>query len=377
MLTRHPTDNATAGASAHPAVLAALVAVLAACGTFIVTLPERTPVTLAVPETVTPVVVTAPREVQRAVFFDAEVAPQIDVADRLNREAAERCLARLGNVFDRYRAGVEPFVEDLTSLSTRFGIVRRMPGNWWNDDKRIETYVRNKFETHLFTQEQLFDDVARVLERFRDEVNANQKTLLVHVQASLDTADLPEVRIDQYEPFFQAVAARLRGYSAEQGTASVYNALTVLLISEAGSYAAVTIVAGLVARFGTAAAVTAATGAGATAGATAAGAGGGSLVGPVGTAVGLGVGLAVGLIIDWWMTDRFEAEMTIQMTAYLSSLEETILKGSVEPSSQATSLGSLDSPTGLADGLPRLCDRLADAYRMRFFEQIVTVEPSK
>lgn len=347
------------------------IATLAASVTFLVasqsgqrpeliaeTEPERSPVS-----------VSASRQVQRAAFFDAEVVPQIEKTNQLNREAADRCIVRLQEVFRGYQSGVKPFVEDLTSISTRLGIVRRMPSDWWRDDGQIEIYVRDKFESYLFSQQQLIDDIASVLDRFRDEVDANQKTLLVSVQASLDMADLPEVHVDQYEPFFASVVERLRGYSAEQGTNSVYNALTVLFISEAGSYAAVTIIAGLLSRFGTAAAVSAATGAGATAGATAAGAGGGSLAGPVGTAVGLGIGLAVGLVVDWWMTDRFEDEMTKQMSGYLKSLEQTILNGNSD--GRLVSAEGESAQTGLSDALPALCGGLEASYRDRFFEQIV------
>ncbi|MCG8652825.1 MAG: hypothetical protein MI861_23500, partial [Pirellulales bacterium] len=138
-----------------------------------------------------------------------------------------------------------------------------------------------------------------------------------------------------------------------------------------------TVVAGLLSRFGSAAAVSAVAGAGATAGATATGAGGGSLAGPVGTAVGLGVGLAVGLIIDWWMTDRFQSEMTLQMNGYLKSLEKAILEGSPEPGRQAGVTPSRSATQqGLIGALPELCDGLTAAYRQRFFEQIVTGEPT-
>jgi hypothetical protein len=369
----------------HPLGVAVLGGAIASLATFVVAIEITRQRRVEASAQVSPVAVaTVPRTVQRAVFFDNEVKPCIDATDQLNRESAVRCIIRLRQVFRDYQRGVEPFVEDLTSISTRLGIVRRMPGNWWTGDSRIETYVQQKFETHLFSQQRLCSDVSEVLERFRQEIDANQRRMLIDVRASLDTADLPEIQVDQYDAFFQSVAQRLQGYSADQGTTSVYNALTVLIISEAGSYAAIAVVAGLLARFGSAAAVSAAAGVGATAGATATGAGTGSLAGPVGTAVGLGVGLAVGLIIDWWMTDRFEAEMNQQMTAYLQSLEATMLRGSPEHSipsgsSHGDSIQSSQSPelshsVGLVQALPELCGGLVVAYRERFYEQIVTGE---
>ncbi|MCG8651022.1 MAG: hypothetical protein MI861_14385, partial [Pirellulales bacterium] len=200
----------------HPMGIAVLGASLVALTTFGILSqgfqPEQPEISVPAPE---PVVVKANPKIRRAAFFDAEVEPQIIETDHLNRQAAERCIFRLRSVLRGYRDGVRPFVEDLTSISTRLGIVRRMPGNWWHEDKRIEIYVQQKFEQHLFSEKDLLGDVSKVLEDFRDEVEANQKRMLVNVQASLDTADLPDVTIDQYKPFFDAIAKRLRGYSAD------------------------------------------------------------------------------------------------------------------------------------------------------------------
>ncbi len=381
-----PTDAAR-NSGGRPFVVAVLVASVIASATFfgsrawlpdvVNSTPEVPPQPLVAVVEDSPVDSTS-RIVARAMFFGNEVEPEIKKTDQLNREAAERCVNRLRSQVTVYRHQVEPFVEDLTSLSTRFSIISRMPGGWWSDDSRVEEFVAAKFEKHLFSEEKLLNDVAVILEQFRDEVDANQKRMLVNVQACLDTADLPEVDIQEYETFYQSVAKQLSEYSAEQGSASVYNAVTVLVISEAGSYAAVTVVSGVLVRFGAMAATTAAAAGGATAGAGATGAGGGSLAGPVGTAVGLGVGLVIGLAIDWWMTEQFEEEMELQLKDYLGSLERAILYGS-EPSvdsngSVASTPASEAGRGGIADALPKVCNQLEAAYRERFYEQIVTVE---
>ncbi|MDE0866066.1 MAG: hypothetical protein OSA98_19945 [Rubripirellula sp.] len=320
-----------------------------------------------------PAAETSSRIAMRASFFDSGVEPEIEKTDQLNREAAERCVRRLHGLVSEYRSHVEPFVEDLTSISTRLGIVRRMPGGWWSEDGRVEDYVAEKFERHLFSEKKILADVESVLDQFRSEVDANQKRMLVNVRACLDTADLPEVEIEEYDKFYQSVARQLSQYSAQQGSSSVGNALTVLVISEAGSYAAVTIVSGLLVRFGAMAATTTATAGGVTVGASATGAGSGSLAGPVGTAVGLGVGLVIGLAVDWWMTEEFEEEMSLQLNDYLISLERAILYGS-EPTDAGQSDAVVEEGGGVADALPRVCERLKLAYREKFYEQIVTVE---
>ena len=189
----------------------------------------------------------------------------------------------------------------------------------------------------------------------------------------LSTSDLPGVNIEEYESFFEAVARQLQGYAAKQGTTSVMNAIGVFIISEAGVFAARSVITGLLARFGTAAAVSAAAGGGATAGGAAAGAGGGTLAGPIGTAVGFGVGLAVGLVIDWWMTEKFEAQMSQQMNRYIDSLRETILHGGPrKPLVSSNSRSMSSNKPGIVDALPVVCDRLIEAYRQRFYQQIVT-----
>ncbi len=246
-----------------------------------------------------------------------------------------------------------------------------MPGNWWRKDNRIQNYVQTKFETHLFSEQKLLDDITAALNGFRDEVDANQKRMLIGVRAALHTSDLPDVDVEEYGPFFAAVAQQLQGYAAQQGTTSVMNAIGVFIISEAGVFTARSVITGLLARFGTAAAVGATAGGGAAAGGAAAGAGGGTLAGPVGTAVGFGVGLAVGLVIDWWMTEKFEERMTQQMNQYIHSLENRTLHGGFTSNSSDPRVSASHQP-GIAQALPVVCDRLTEAYRQRFYQQIVS-----
>ena len=79
----------------------------------------------------------------------------------------------------------------------------------------------------------------------------------------------------------------------------------------------------------------------------------------------------IGLAIDWWMTEEFEDEMSLQLNDYLGSLEGAILYGSNRGTSEA---GSEVVQGGVADALPLVCQQLEMAYREKFYEQIVTVE---
>ena len=195
--------------------------------------------------------VVASKDVHRAVFFDNQVEPRIAEADKLNREAANRCVQRIVSTMNGYRRGIDPFVSDLTSMSTRFGIVKRMPVGWWKKDQRVEKFVKNKFEKHLFSERKLMQDIAAILNDFKVDIDSNQKRMLISVKSALVAADLPEVQAEEYEPFFEAVAQQLQRHSAAQGTASVHNALGAFVLGEVGFFAGRSIVTGLIARFGT------------------------------------------------------------------------------------------------------------------------------
>ncbi|MCO8124219.1 hypothetical protein NHH03_20925 [Stieleria sp. TO1_6] len=311
--------------------------------------------------------------VARAHFYDIAVVPLIAQLDDQNRAAADRCVLRLKDVLAGYHRGVDHFVSDMTSITTRLGVIKRMPGGWWASDDRVAAYVQDKFETHLFSQQKLVDDVSAALVQFRTDVNANQNRMLTQVQAALSTADLTGVQLSHQESFFQQRAGSLGDYAADQGTHSVENMLGAFVLGEVGAFAGRSIVGGLLVRFAPSIAIGSAAGASATVGASATGAGGGSLGGPVGAVVGFGAGLAIGLVIDWWMTDRFEAELGGQLHTYLDDLQAALIAGN-EPKAQSGAAPLED--VGLAVALPRVCDQLAKSYRDRFYHQIVDGESS-
>ncbi|MCA9140573.1 MAG: hypothetical protein KDB00_27565 [Planctomycetales bacterium] len=307
--------------------------------------------------------------VARAKFYDSTVVPLIAEVDAENHAAAERCLERIDRVLKGYHAGVELFVDEMTSISTRLGVLKRMPGGWWSQDGRVEAYVQSKFETHLFSEQKLVDDISGALLQFRADVDANQTAMLTRVQAALSRADVPGVGLEHREEFFDELSTRFGGFAADQGTASVENMLGAFVLGEVGAFAARSVVAGLLVRFVPSMAISSAAGASATVGASATGAGGGSLGGPIGTVVGFGAGLAIGLVIDWWMTEKFEAELSRQMHVYLYDLESTLISGG----KGSDGAGSHGSP-GLEAALPGLCGQLREAYRDRFYQQIVDGE---
>ena len=78
------------------------------------------------------------------------------------------------------------------------------------------------------------------------------------------------------------------------------------------------------------------------------------------------------------MTEKFEAELSQQMHSYIASLEDAIINGGATKNVDASQpqIKRIDRP-GLKVALPVVCDRLKDAYRERFYQQIVVNQGAK
>lgn len=277
---------------------------------------------------VPPVPQPPPVEVNRTKeFYDSTLQPLVDENQRANLVAIERCLSRIDDSFTIYRKGIKPFSDDITSMGTRFGILTRMPANWWYEDGRIQRFVQTKFETHIFGEKQLNDDLTSALASLRDEIHANRNQLLASVKLAVFESDFPSLAIPDYRSFDEQVNQLLLEFSSNRAKDSVYHGIATMVTSEVAALVVTQIITRVVTAIGTSAATSAAAGGGATAGGAAAGAGGGSLGGPVGTAIGLGVGLVVGILVDWWMTENFKATLEKDLNTYLTNLRDGIIEG--------------------------------------------------
>lgn len=284
----------------------------------------------------------------REKFYTGQIQPLLKTAAQANDKAAERAVTRINEAFDKYREGVKPFVEDVTSYPTRFGIIGRMPGDWWYEDDRINGYVQTKFEKHLFSESQLKQDITAVLEALKEDLEANKNRLLGECLAAINGEDLPSIKLPDYESYDREVREIILEFSKQRAKDSVYSGVATFVLSEMAGGAAGYIVRQVLVSIGTTAATSAAAGGGATAGGAAVGGGGGSLAGPVGTAIGVGVGLVVGIIVDWWMTDRFQERLTNDLTEYIDKLEAGLLDGT-------------DTDAGLKATITKFVDDLSSA----------------
>jgi hypothetical protein len=93
----------------------------------------------------------------------------------------------------------------------------------------------------------------------------------------------------------------------------------------------------------------AAAGGSSTAGGATLGGAAGWLGGPLGAVIGVGAGLAVGAVVDWWVTDKFKANLTEQLTTYLDNLERDMINGVAATADRPARAGLRESLYTAAD----------------------------
>jgi hypothetical protein len=295
---------------------------------------------------------------ERAAFFQKDIEPCIREANRLNREAADRCVARLKESFDGYRAGITPFCQDVNSWGTRLGVISRMPSDWWYEQTDVSDYIQAKFAKHLFTDKKLVHDIESALAQFRADVEANQAALITSIRAAIFSTDLPGLPDIEYTVFSRDLSARLNAYTAQSAKDSVVNGIVTEIASGVGGFAAEQLLTQLVVRLTAMVGTSTATVGGATAGGAAVGGGGGTLGGPIGVAAGIAVGLVIGGVIDWWMSSSFEAQMTEQLNGLIDELNKEVIVG-------------VAGRPGLREGLNESCDVIRQAYEDSLRNKIV------
>jgi hypothetical protein len=204
-----------------------------------------------------------------------------------------------------------------------------------------------------------------VLKQFKEDLEANRNRLFAEIKLPLRSSRSP-IMLDEegWKRLCADVTDRAQRMVAAAPRDSVMTGLTAFASGWIAQVAVEEIAAQIIARVGTAvaasAAETTAAGGGAMVGGTATGGGVGSFGGPAGTIIGVGLGLVAGAIIDWWMTDRFEAQLTEQCDRFLDGIERQLVEGN----DQAPGLRrSFDQAVKLADQYQRqaIIDSLSDA----------------
>jgi hypothetical protein len=233
-----------------------------------------------------------------------------------------------------------------------------MPADWWNDRNDVREFISKKFEKHVFSEKSLQADIESAVGAFRNDIEANNVSLLSTVQAAVSTSDVPGMPAIDYGDFSADVTRALQHFAESSAVDSVTNLILVEIVSGVGGAAATQLLAAITTRVAATAAASAASAGGATATGAATGGGGGSAAGPGGAAIGFAVGLVVGVIIDWWMTASFEEKLSAQLNELIDEVESSVISGK-------------DGQPGLDRALDSTCDALSDAYRESFYARIV------
>jgi len=295
---------------------------------------------------------------EREKFFSSSVDPQIAKANAANRQAAERCVQQIETSVDGYRKGIPPFVKDINSWGTRFAVTRRLGSDWWNKDTEVASFVGQKVRTHLFDDERIKADINSALASFRQEILANEQSMLVSIRAAVDTHGELEIPADQFDDFAKIVEANMIEFAGTLAKDSILGGLVTELVSGVGGVAATQLVYLIGSRIATMTVFSAAAAGGATVATTGGGAAAGTTVGPLGTAAGFVGGLAVGLVIDWWWSKSYEAELTTRLNEAIDNVKIGAVQGS-------------DGNDGLLIALDKACEQLQLTYNETLYSQIV------
>lgn len=272
-------------------------------------------------------------------IYRADIVPMLDAYDARNRGASNRAIATLRDRIDARRHGIKPFIDDVQSWRTTFGVLGRKSRDTWRKmrgtrriDGSVQQYVDEKFQRRILSPGGLIGDVDAALDVFREDVEASRNQLYTEMRLPLRGIKVDQVQSKaSFAAFVDDVRFRSLALSTEGSHDAVTSNLTAFaagwVAGEVGAKVAGRVVMVVVARVSTQLATRAAVSGGATVAGAAGGGGAGSTVGPAGTVVGIAVGIVVGAAIDWWMSEKFEAKMTTELNTFLTDLERSMVEG--------------------------------------------------
>lgn len=265
-------------------------------------------------------------------FLQGEAAPLLAVAKARDLAAVNKALSTLDACFAGYASGVDAFTHDLTAWGTRFKLIWR---------KGVETakrreipegtakLVRDKFDRHVVSDARLEADVLAVMRQFAYELQADRNELLGSLRTKLEASDLPsemkQVALTDFKTRYEEHLKTLLHQLPQNSVLVGVGGITAGIVTEEAvrqlvrvvlTQAAARLAGGAVASGG-AAATAVATG----------GAGGTAVAPGVGTAVGVVGGFLVGAVVDWWMTEEFEAKVKTDVLTFLAQTRTTLVSG--------------------------------------------------
>jgi hypothetical protein len=272
--------------------------------------------------------------------LDSEILSILAAFDARNKAAIEDAANRISDGIDDYRKGIKPFVEDISSWTTRFGVVWRIGGDYFDEwfgtpAEKSETsaFVSERFERHLFSERKLELLLASALEQFRYDLAANRNVLHADVKAAWNKRDVA-IHESKFENIAREVNLSVTAASTNMATDSVsVAALSFLggfLIEEIAETITRAVLERAISHMATSAVLKAVSAGGTTVTLTAGGGATGAPAGPLGSVAGMSVGILSGIVADWYLTDLLEEKLASECDEMISGVTSQVLFGTAK-----------------------------------------------
>jgi hypothetical protein len=269
--------------------------------------------------------------------MDSEILSILAAFDARNRKAVEDAATRISEGINDYRKGIKPFVEDITSWTTRFGVVWRIGGDYFDkwfgtpaEKSDTSAFVSERFERHLFSERKLELLLSSALGKFRDDLAANRNVLHADVKAAWKRRD-DAIHEPNFENIAREVNVSVTAAATKMATDSVsVAALSFLggfLIEEIAETITRAVLERAIAHIATSTVLKAVSAGGTTVTLTAGGGATGAPAGPLGSVVGMSVGVLSGIVADWYLTDLLEEKLASECDEMISGVTSQILFG--------------------------------------------------
>ncbi|MGC9337971.1 MAG: hypothetical protein ACP5EQ_07785, partial [Candidatus Cloacimonadia bacterium] len=260
-------------------------------------------------------------------FIETEVQPELGKYSEKNKEASQRAIKRVKMAFRQYRLGVDPFVEDISSIKSRILLawygISDLKDKAFGDEKlqeqgEIEKFILARFSENIFSSQELNNLVSDTLEQFQDDIRANRNEFYQEVTLKWNNTGFSLLKLD-----FEDLVSRAEGIVLERSKKFATNSLIYGLLSIGGSEIVIKglqVIMKPIGEWAVAKLSGLAAGKTITVAATALG----TWAGPLGT-VG---GLVIGLTIDSFFSEKAEEKLKNSCYTLLSDMERIILYGS-------------------------------------------------
>ena len=265
-------------------------------------------------------------ERSRKEFFALNVPQLLNNEQERNREAINRARQELQSQFSTYRNGVPQFAEDLTTLGTRYRIMKTMLSDWWSEKNEARKVTTDRFAKFVASDSDIQKCVTEILTQFSSDLEANRNKMLTELEVKVATASLSCASTDMGSTniagaFLLELQPLVKKLSIESPAVLALTIGGGFLVGEVAGKIVTRLLAIVTTRIATGAA---ARGSALAAGALA-GTEGGSAVAPgVGTVIGLVGGLAAGAIVDFFLEKQFKQKVITECNALLTDMETAI-----------------------------------------------------